>query len=74
MDGKLESGYVLYINGCERQGEETMGHEAGTMAEADIPEFHVALGKAVVESGEDFNTWNEKHPGGIEAVAALYLR
>ena len=51
-----------------------MGHEAGTMAEADIPEFLVALGKAVAESGEDFNTWNEKHPGGIEAVAALYLR
>ena len=74
VDGKLESGFVLYINGCERQGEETMGHEAGTMAEADIPEFLVALGKAVAESGEDFNTWNEKHPGGIEAVAALYLR
>ena len=72
VDGKLESGFVLYINGCERHGEETMGHEAGTMAEADIPEFLVALGKAVAESG-DFNTRNEKHPGGIEAVAALIL-
>ena len=43
-----------------------MGHEAGMMTEEDIPEFLAELGKTVAESGMDFNTWNEKHPDGIE--------
>ena len=74
IDGKAEPAYLLYINGCERQGEERMGHEAGLLTEADIPEFLAALGKTVAESGMDFNTWNEKHPDGIEKIAAPYLR
>ena len=51
-----------------------MGHEAGLLTEADIPEFLAELGKTVTESGMDFNTWNEKHPDGIEKIAAPYLR
>ena len=74
VDGKSEPAYLLYIHGCEYQGEERMGHEAGMMTEEDIPEFLAELGKTVAESGMDFNTWNEKHPDGIEKIAVPYLR
>ena len=44
------------------------------VTEEDIPEFLAELGKTVAESGMDFNTWNEKHPDGIEKIAVPYLR
>ena len=45
--------FVLICNGAERQGEERMGREIGTMEEAVIPQFLVALGQAVAASGMD---------------------
>ena len=44
-DKKPQSAFVLYINGDERQGHETMGKEVGTILETQIPEFLVELGK-----------------------------
>lgn len=73
VDGKPESGFVLYVNGCERQGQEAMGREVGAILETKIPEFLVKLGKAVSESGMDFRTWNRQYPDALDGIAAEYI-
>lgn len=73
IDKKPQSAFLLYINGDERQGQEAMGKEVGTILESQIPEFLVKLGKAVAESGTDFAAWKAANPEGIEAIAAAYV-
>lgn len=73
VDKKPQSAFLLYINGEERQGQETMGKEVGTILEEQIPEFLVKLGKAVAQSGTDFAAWKAANPEGIEAIAAAYV-
>ena len=74
IDKVAHPAFVLYVNGCSLQGQETMGREAGTMLEADIPAFLVALGTAVAESGLSFEEWNAKDPSAIDRIAAPYLK
>ena len=73
VDGTVQSAFVLYIGGCQEQGSEVMGKEAGTMLETDIPKFLTELGKTVAASGKDFRTWRAEHPDGVEKLAAPYL-
>lgn len=73
VDGKPQPGFVLYVNGCEKQGNETMGREVGAILEEKIPEFLVKLGKAVAKSGLSFTEWQEKNPAALDAVAAEYV-
>ena len=73
MDGKPQSGFVLYVNGCERQGKEAMGREVGTILETKIPEFLVKLGKTVAESGLGFDEWNARNKNALDEVAAEYI-
>ena len=72
VDGKPQPGYVMYVNGCERQGQEAMGHEAGIILEKEVPEFLVKLGRDVQESGMDFRNWQKKHPERIDMIAAEF--
>ena len=74
IDKAAQPAFVLYVNGCSLQGQETMGREAGTMLEAEIPAFLVALGTAVAESGLSFEEWNAKDPSAIDRIAAPYLK
>ena len=74
VDGKPQPAFVLYVNGCERQGSEAMGREVGTMLEKDIPDFLVSLGRTVAASGMSFDAWSDAHPQGIDQIAAAYLR
>ena len=73
VDDQMKNAFVLFANGEERQGEERMGREIGTMEEAVIPQFLVELGQTVADSGMDYKKWAEKNPQGIDAVAANYL-
>ena len=72
QDGKPQPAFALYVNGCDEQGRETMGREAGTILETKIPEFLVKLGRAAAESGMDFEHWNKENPGALDAIAAEY--
>lgn len=72
VDGKPQSGFVLYVNGCAQQGKETMGREAGAILTEKIPEFLVKLGKTVAESGLTFSEWNEKNKSALDQIAAQY--
>lgn len=73
VDKKPLPAFVLYVNGCERQGQESMGEEIGLILETDIPSFLVELGEEIVRSGGDFDAWIQKDSQGIARVAASYL-
>ncbi|NCE65466.1 nitrite/sulfite reductase [Pseudoflavonifractor sp. 524-17] len=73
VDGKPRPAFNLFLNGCERQGEERLGRELGPILEEEIPGFLLELGRTVAESGLDFAAWTAAHPGGVEEAAAKYL-
>lgn len=73
VDGKPQPAFLLYINGNERQGEEAMGQEIGTLLETDIPAFLVELGNEVAANGTDFVEWNRQNPNGIRQIAEKYI-
>lgn len=73
IDGERKNAFVLFINGCEKQGKEHLGKEVGTMLEKDIPEFIKETGKAVSEAGMKFDEWFSKNPGELEKTAKAYL-
>ena len=73
VDKKPQPAFVLYINGNDCQGQETMGREVGTLLESQIPQFLVELGETVAQSGLDFAVWNQKNPEEIDRVAEKYI-
>lgn len=50
-----------------------MGAQLGTIEETKIPEFLVALGQHVAESGMEFHEWRQKNPEMLEKLAKPYL-
>ena len=64
---------MLYVGGCDIQGEEAMGGELGTILETQIPEFLVELGKTVAASGMDYAGWKKANPDGVKDLAAKYV-
>ncbi|MGN0341829.1 MAG: nitrite/sulfite reductase [Roseburia sp.] len=73
VGGKPESAFVLVVKGNDRQGQEQFGEEMGAILESEIPQFVVALGKAVAESGLDYEQWIRKNPTGVADIAAPFL-
>ena len=74
IDKKPQPAFVLFYNGCDRQGSEQMGKEIGVMLEEDIPQFLIELGSTVRDSGMDFAAWVHRMPEGVERIASSYLR
>lgn len=73
VDGKLQSAFVLYINGKKAQGQEAFGREVGVMLEEQIPPFLVRLGQVVMESSMVFDAWNTANQEALEEIAGKYL-
>jgi ferredoxin-nitrite reductase len=73
VDGKPQSAFVLYADGCQLQGSEAFGRELGAIEESRIPSFLVELGKAVAATGLDYADWKAANPEGLDAIAAPYL-
>lgn len=74
VDKKPLPAFVLYLNGCDRQGGERMGRELGTILEEDVPLFLTELGKTVGNTGMEFGQWMETHEEEIEKIAEKYLQ
>lgn len=74
VGGKSQPAFVLYINGCEYQGKEMMGREAGTLLQSDIPAFLVELGRTVAASGLDFYRWNGENPEALDEIVSKYKK
>lgn len=66
--------FTLYVNGCDKQGQEAMGEEVGVILEKDIPNFMVELGKTVDALGMVFEKWVSENPEGVKTAAKKYLQ
>lgn len=73
VDGKPQSAFVLNVDGCERQGKESLGRELGAILDADIPKFLVEVGQAVAAAGMDFEQWYEANKDAFAAIAQKYI-
>jgi ferredoxin-nitrite reductase len=73
VGGKAKSAFMLYVNGCDRQGEETMGYECGTVLESDVPAFLLELGKTVAASGLTYEAWAKENPEAVRTLAEKYV-
>lgn len=72
VDGKSQSAYMLYVNGCEYQGKEVLGHEIGAILEEKIPAFLVEVGQAAAAANMSFAEWNMQE-NALEKIAEKYL-
>ena len=72
VDGENRVAFMLYVDGCEKQGAEAMGAELGTITDDRIPEFLVKLGQTVAASGAAYNEWRMANPGLLEKLAETY--
>ena len=69
----VKSAFAIFENGCQLPDQERFGKELGVMTEDVIPEFFVALGHAVLETGLSFKAFEEKYPNRVEEIAASYI-
>lgn len=72
QDGPKDA-FAVYENGCALQGKEQMGEELGVMLATDIPEFLVAIGKAVQSENMDYATFRETYPDRIKEIATTFI-
>lgn len=73
IDKVPKPAFTLHIYGCDLQGQERFGKQAGMILEENIPDFLVEVGKAVETAGMTFEEWHRASPGALEAIAANYL-
>ena len=73
VDGKPESGFVLFVNGLECQNNAQFGEQIGTIAETQIPKFMEELGKVIQESGMKFDEWYAENEDKFREIAAPYV-
>lgn len=73
VDGVSQPAFMLYVKGCEVQGQECLGETVGMMLQRDIPAFVVELGKLVDEAGMEFHAWFAEHEKEFRALAGKYI-
>ena len=71
VDGKPQPGFLLYVNGCEKQGNESMGCELGFLLDHNIPQFLINLGKTVANSGMSFDEWYKNNPDAKNKIGEI---
>lgn len=74
LDKVPHPAFTLHYNGNEQEGNERFGEKLGIILEEEIPEFLRQLGRTIQESGETFQTWQEKYPNGVKEIATGFLR
>ena len=72
VDGKPQSGFVLFVNGSDHEGEERFGEQLGTILETEIPDFLREVGEAVTASGKSYEAWYEDHAEDLKQIANKY--
>lgn len=73
IDKKPQPAYILFVNGDDRQGQEVLGQELGTVLQEKVPELLVKIGQAAADAGLDYDSWRKAEPEALEAIAADYL-
>ena len=73
VDKVAQPAFTLHVNGCDRLGQERFGDSWGVMLENRIPDFLVALGKKVSETGKSFMDWYPDHLEEMHTLAEEYM-
>lgn len=73
IDKKPLPGFAVSISGNDEQGNENFGEELGVMASDDIPEFVIELGKAVTESGMDYEKFASEKESVLREIINKYV-
>ena len=73
VNNKPAAGFVININGCDKQGAESFGNELGVIAADDIPSFVAELGMAVTGSGMSYDEFAAKNEDKIIEIVKKYL-
>lgn len=72
VNGKMESAFKLFVNGCANDSELRLGTDAAVILETVIPEFLAALGRKISADGSTFAEWYPTHPEEFMALANEY--
>lgn len=72
VNGKPESGFVLFVDGSDYEGEERFGEQLGTILETEIPGFLREVGEAVTASGKNYEEWYADHAEDFRQIANKY--
>lgn len=65
--------FAMYVGGCEKKGSEAFGKDMGIIIETDIPQMLVEIGRAVADTGMDYDTWIKGHYPVLEEIVNKYV-
>lgn len=68
-----KAAFALFVGGNDKQGQENITEEVGTIVMEEIPEYLVELGKTVENSGKDFYKWFEENRTDFDAITEKYI-
>lgn len=73
INREAKPAFTLHLNGCDTQGREQFGEQAGMMLQEQIPAFLVELGKTVEAAGQTYEEWRRDNGAQLEAIAAKHV-
>lgn len=73
VNGKMESAFKLFVNGCANNSELRLGTDTAIILETVIPEFLAALGKEITDCNSTFSEWYPTHQKEFLALAKEYF-
>ena len=74
IDKKPLPAFQLYIGGEETQGNAQFGEDAGTILEADIPDFLIEIGHAVQEKHNSYSDWIQENPDALKVIIQTFTK
>ena len=71
--GKPVPAFRLFVGGCDALGRERFGEPLGFVAEEQLPDLLVALGRAAAGAGLAWDAWRAAQPDALAEIARPYL-
>lgn len=72
VNQKPQNAFVMSIHGNDTRSDAQFGTVCGTMLEARIPDFIVALGKRITEINSTFDAYTKEHQDEFQALVNEY--
>ncbi|WP_101877297.1 nitrite/sulfite reductase [Lachnoclostridium edouardi] len=73
VDKTPQPAFVLFVGGCDLEGQERFGKELGQILAANIPGFMKELGEKISQAGMVFEQWFPDHQKELEEIAGKYI-
>lgn len=73
VDKTPQPAFVLFVGGCDLEGQERFGKELGQILAVNIPGFMKELGERISQAGMVFEQWFPEHQKELEEIAGKYI-